>query len=173
MDQLLNILQYTLPSVVVLLTVYLMMKHFLRREEVRQQVEYRLNNQKITTPIRLQSYERMALFLERIRPEALALRTQQAGMTSKQLQRQILSVIRAEYEHNLSQQIYISPESWKLVKRAKEQMIALLNSIAQEVVEDAPAMELSKALVQTVMELDDSPIENALLALKRDMNELF
>ena len=85
---------------------------------------------KVVTPIRLQAYERMALYLERISPNSLILRTFRPGMDIKALQTAMTKSIRDEWEHNLSQQVYLTTESWNRIREAKEEMINLINGSA-------------------------------------------
>src|SRR5664279_4852548 len=123
MTDFLEILKYVLPALIVFMTTWLMMASFAEREKERNKMEIATKNQKLLTPIRLQSYERVVLFLERINPESLIIRISRQGMTCRQLQNEMISSIRAEYEHNLSQQVYISSQSWELVKSARSNLI--------------------------------------------------
>ena len=84
---------------------------------------------KVVTPIQLQAYERLVLFLERMTPNNLVLRCFQAGMTTQLLKDVMIQNIRDEFEHNLSQQLYISEQAWVYIKNAKEDMINTINSI--------------------------------------------
>lgn len=113
---------------------YLLVRRYFDNQQ-RQQLlaataEERRLLQQTAAPIRLQAYERMALFLERISPESLVLRCYQPGMDSKLLQGVMTKNIRDEWEHNLSQQIYLSAEAWMRIREAKEEMLGLVNSSA-------------------------------------------
>ncbi|MBU0764099.1 MAG: hypothetical protein KJ607_04610 [Bacteroidetes bacterium] len=101
MDELFEILKYTIPSIVVLLTAYFLIKTMLDNEQKKLIREIRMKNQRMVTPVRLQSYERITLLLERISPESMIMRIQQPKMTVAQLHAQLLSTIRSEFEHNL------------------------------------------------------------------------
>ncbi|MBR2888122.1 MAG: hypothetical protein IKB95_07830, partial [Bacteroidales bacterium] len=114
-----ELLKYLLPALIVLACTYLTIRQFLIREEQKQRLDLAMGNQKIITPLRLAAFERIILFLERIHPSNLLIRVQDPGMSAKDFQRALLTTIRAEYEHNMSQQIYISDESWEAVKTAK------------------------------------------------------
>ncbi len=114
-----EILKYTLPALIVFLTAVFMMRYYMNKEIRERKTDLVIRNQQTITPLRLQAYERMALFLERITPESLLMRVNQPGLTSQQLQSQLLTIIRAEFEHNLSQQIYITAQAWEVVKNAK------------------------------------------------------
>jgi len=107
--EILEVLKYTLPALIVFLTAYFLIRAFIRNDQDKRKHEIVLQNQKNVTPVRLQAYERVILFLERISLESLIMRTSKQGMTSKQIQTSMLNTIRAEFEHNLSQQVYITP----------------------------------------------------------------
>ncbi len=84
---------------------------------------------KVVTPIQLQAYERLVLFLERMTPNNLVLRCFAPNMTTQLLKDVMIKNIRDEFEHNLSQQLYISSQAWVYIKNAKEDMINTINSI--------------------------------------------
>ena len=173
MDIILNALQYAIPSIIVLLTSYFIVKSFIDKEYQKQRHDLHMNNQKLITPIRLQAYERMMMLLERISPGALIPRVQSAGLTAKQLQTLLVRNVRTEFEHNLSQQIYISNESWELVKIAKENLIKLVNVAAVHLKDNASAMDLSKLILDMYMKGDNLPIPIALDKLKTEFNTNF
>jgi Na+/H+ antiporter NhaC len=105
---LLEILKITIPSLIVFLTAYFVLKAVLKKEHESRKIEVVLQNKKIITPLRLQAYERIVLFLERISPNSIIIRLQTPNMTIGQLHKEMLTTIRTEFEHNLSQQLYLS-----------------------------------------------------------------
>ena len=173
MEIILNSLQYTIPSIIVLLTSYFIVKSFIDKEYQKQRHDLHMNNQKLITPIRLQAYERMLMFLERITPVSLIPRVQSAGLTVKQLQVLLIQNVRTEFEHNLSQQIYISNESWELVKIAKENLIKLVNVAVVHLKDNATALDLSKLILDMYLKADNLPITIALEKLKTEFNTNF
>ena len=168
----LEILKYTLPSLVVFFTAYFLVRSMVNKEIQSRKMEIALQNQQTITPLRLQAYERVTLFLERIAPDSLLMRINKPGMTAKQLQTQLLSSIRAEFEHNLSQQIYMTADAWGVVKNAKNNTIKIINSIAEKVKPGAPSLELSKLILEKVMEMESSPSAAALEYLKREVAQI-
>jgi hypothetical protein len=112
MDQLFEILKFILPAVIVFLTTYYLVKIFIGQENQKKIIDLKLANQTLLTPIRLQAYERVVLFLERINPSSMVMRTNKA-VTASMFQAELLKTIRSEFEHNLSQQIYMSNKSWE------------------------------------------------------------
>lgn len=113
---------------------YLLAKRYFDNQQKQQllaaHAEERRAMLQVAAPIRLQAYERMALFLERISPESLILRCYQPGMDMKMLQNVLTKNIRDEWEHNLSQQVYLSAEVWAHIREAKEEMVNMVNSAA-------------------------------------------
>jgi len=173
MDVFFNSLQYTIPAIVVLITSYLLIKQFFEKEYRQQKHELLLNNQKIITPIRLQAYERMVLLLERISPENLLTRVYVPGMTVKDMKSMAIQNIKSEFDHNLSQQVYISAKSWELIKMAKENLIKLLNLAANKFEDKSPASEYSKMVLQMYFNVEEPPLTVALTNLKEEFAELF
>lgn len=173
MELVLDILKYTIPALLVFLTAYYMLKTVIRNEKNKQLAELKTESYKVILPVRLQAYERMALFLERISADSLIVRTQQKNLTVKQYQLLLISNIRTEFEHNIAQQIYIGAETWNVIKSAKENMIKLVNTCAEDLKPDAPSLLLSKTILETVMSLEDQPVQVALLFLKKEMRQFF
>ncbi|GAB4285948.1 MAG: hypothetical protein Kow0068_11480 [Marinilabiliales bacterium] len=132
-----------------------------------------MKNQSLITPIRLQAYERLVLFLERIQPNSLIMRTQKKEQTARQLQSELLSTIRSEFEHNLSQQVYISTNAWEIVKSAKENTLRIINSASDEIGENDDAMALSKAIITKVVDVGKSPSDLAIEYLKKEVGQYF
>jgi CRISPR/Cas system CMR subunit Cmr4 (Cas7 group RAMP superfamily) len=170
---LLEILKYTIPALIVFLTAYLILNRLITNEYKKQKVEIVLNNQKIITPIRIQAYERMVLFLERISPQSLVLRSQKPNMTNLDLQNALLRNIRSEFEHNMAHQLYVSDKAWEMVKSAKESLVKIINQNAIRVKPDAPAIQLSKLILEKMMEGDNDPAQKALAFLKSEIRTLF
>jgi hypothetical protein len=173
MNEILEILKYTLPALLVFLTTLILIKGFFRNEEQRRSMhESELNREK-TLPLRMQAYERMALFLERISPEALVIRVSKPEMTASQLQSELLSAIRSEYEHNLAQQVYLSLNTWELIKSAKNNVISLINTAADQLKDDATSMTLSQKIFEHLIQLKTPPTTQALESLIKEMERLF
>ncbi|MCF8302546.1 MAG: hypothetical protein K9I94_04650 [Bacteroidales bacterium] len=173
MNELPEILKYILPSLVMLATVYLMMRMFFTREKEKCNEVIQTKVKETTIPIRLQAFERIILMLERISPNNLLIRLTEQGMTSYQLQQKLISTIRDEFNHNLSQQLYVSTESWEQVKQAREEMVKLVNTAATEVNDDADANELARKIFEKQMQLRPHPVDRALELVKREVRQLF
>jgi hypothetical protein len=173
MNDILEILKYTIPAVVVLITAVVIIKQIVKNDQNRRNFEIVTKNQQLVTPVRLQAYERLALLLERVSPESLVMRISKPKMTAKQLQSELLTTVRAEFDHNVSQQIYITPQTWEIIKNARTQIIQLINNAAIRIKPDAPAIELSKLILEELMKQEKAPTRLALDALKKEVKLLY
>ncbi len=169
MELLKEILLITIPSLIVFLTAYLLIKKSIENDRERRRQEIILQNSRTITPVRLQAYERLTLFLERMSVESLIMRTNKQGMDAKTLHSTLLSTIRSEYDHNLAQQIYVSPQAWEVIKSARSNTIKLINTVAEKIPPTATGSELSKNLLEAVMEMDQEPANVALVFLKKEI----
>jgi len=170
---LLELLKYTIPALIVLLTAYLVLTKLIDNEDKRRKVEIILNNQKMLLPIRLQAYERMILMLERLSPQSLILRTQKPDMTNQDLQTALLRSIRSEFEHNMAHQLYISDTAWEMIKSSKENLLRLINQNAISLKPDGPAIQLSKYVLEKILDSEKDPMQKAILYLKTEIRTLF
>ncbi len=173
MDEFLDILKYILPAGVVFATAYYLIKVMLDNESRKRLMEIKLKNQTTVTPVRLQAYERIVLFLERISPNNLIFRVFDPEFSSAQFQAILTQAIRDEYEHNLSQQLYISSPAWEIVKNAKEEMIKMINVAAVELSSEANATELSGKIFAMSSEINQLPVNKAIEVLKNEVRQLF
>jgi hypothetical protein len=172
MDRIFDLAMIILPSGIVFITTYYLVKNFLDHESRKKTLDIKLANQTVITPIRLQAYERVILFLERINPNGLIMRSNRVG-TAAQYQGELLKTIRAEFEHNLSQQIYMSSKAWDAVIKAKEETIKLINVASSHVNSDAGAMELAQAVIAISSQLTEMPSKAAVEFIKKEIGKEF
>lgn len=184
MHETLEIAKYIIPSIVVFITAYFMLKlHLNAQEEINRRevknkidelrIQIKQEDKKYLTPIRLQAYERMVLFLERISPQSLIFRVQNPTQKVFQLQSALLKAIRDEYEHNLAQQLYISKESWAMLRAAKEDIVKLIHTASSDLKPDALGIELSKNIFELSLGSEKLNTECAIEMLKKDIQNLF
>ena len=171
-----DLLKIILPALIVAGAIYFLFQQFLEREQQRRVVEMRLEASKTTLPLRLQALERVTLLLERIAPNNLLVRVSSAGLSAADYHRMLLLEIRAEVEHNLSQQLYMQPDTWAAVKQAQETVVNLISTQFRGLPnpQEARGPELARRILETLMtdELPD-PTASAILAVKREAVAMF
>lgn len=176
-EQWFQVLLALLPSVVVFLTAFYLLRQFLGSRNGAQNnqlmAEMKQQDRKHTLPLRLQAYERLSLFLERIGPGTLVFRVHKNSMSARMLHAELLATIREEFEHNVTQQIYVSDRAWQQVKMAKEETLRIIN-IAYEHTGDNPnGTALSQRIFETASRLSHLPTQEAMVSLKEEVRKLF
>jgi hypothetical protein len=172
MENLSDILKITIPALIVFFTAWVLLRNMIKNDLDKRRQELILHNSRTVTPIKLQAYERIVLFLERISLESLLVRVSSPEMTASQLHSLLLSTIRSEFEHNLSQQIYMSQQAWEVVRNARSNMIKIINSEAEKMPEGSSSMALSKQLLERVMELEKEPTRVAIEYVKNEISRM-
>lgn len=170
----LEILKYTLPALVVFLTAYFLLTKYMQREATTKMLELKMKRDKEIVMLRLQAYERLSLFLERINFAQVIQRVRTPDMLSNELQYAMVKNIREEFEHNLSQQVYVSSDAWRLIVQAKEEMMKTVNLIGSNMPSESSAGQLINALFTGIQNSNAAlPTETALEFLKAECRELF
>lgn len=168
-----EILKYTVPAFIVLGSSYLIVKKFLVTETQRKHLAVFQDAQDITLRLRLQAYERLVLFIERINPRLLIPRLYDSSMTVRDLQLAIIITIRTEFEHNLAQQIYVSKNVWDTVRSVKEQELNMVNNIASTLNPEASAKELHGKILDYILTVDgELPTDVALHIINEEVRRV-
>ena len=165
-------LKYCIPALCVLFATWLIMRQFYKAEADKRLWELKRLTQKEISPLRLRAYERLALLLERTTPEHMLLELNLGEMTTLQVQQHLVRTIRMEYEHNMSQQVYVGEEVWAMIQNAKEQTLAFVNMVAQQLPAESTALDYAKTLITAYATNGDTPNELALQALKKEAQTL-
>jgi hypothetical protein len=173
MEAFVELIKILIPASVVLYAAYLLVRSFINKEIDLKRLEVRGRSIEITLPLRLQAYERIALFLERISPDNLLLRLNLPGTPAKEFQQLLLNEIRNEYNHNVSQQIFMSEVAWDLVRNAKEDLIMTINEAVMELDGQAVSIDLSKRIMEKTLNKSIDPIAHALSELKKEIQQTF
>lgn len=113
--------------------------------------------------LQLQAYERMVLFLERMKADRLLQRMSPFPATGLEMRQVLVQVIQGEFDHNLSQQIYLSSAAWEAICTAKEQVISMINGLAQQLDAGESAVSFNRQLVNLMLNEKDNPVDLALL----------
>ncbi len=168
-----DLLKITLPAALVLYLAYLLVRSFLQKQLDEIAFSVRQKNQEIVVPIRLQAYERIVLLLERITPSNLLSRLGNSDYTAEEFQQILVHEIRNEFNHNLSQQVYMSDSAWTYVSTAVEQTISLINSSANALGSDAKGIELARVVLENgAGEEMDTP-KQAIKFIKEEIQTIF
>jgi hypothetical protein len=173
MEALADILKITIPSLIVFFTAWILLRTMIKNDQDKRRQELILQNSRTVTPIKLQAYERIILFLERISLESLLIRVSTPEISATQLHSAMLNAIRSEFEHNLSQQIYMSQQAWEVVRNARSNMIKMINSEAEKIPRDSTGMTLSKKLLEKIMEMEQEPTRAAIDFVKAEIGRMF
>lgn len=173
MNTLLEILKFTIPSAIMLAAVYIIMNHFLKQEKSRMDHEMSGLKGKEVLALRLQAYERIILVLERMSPNQLLIRLNLSGLNVMQMQALMIQNIRDEFDHNLSQQLYVSSKAWELVRNAKEETIRIINTAGSQLNPDADPNELTGKILELYWSQKEDPMTRALEFIKQEARSLF
>lgn len=130
--KLLEIATYTLPAIITGGVAFGLLHKFFKNEENKRKFELLRENQRLGLPIRLQAYERIVLFLERINPINLMMRVEPSTLDPQSYATLLVHTIQTEYEHNIAQQIYFTQESWEIILKAKNSIITQIRRFSIE-----------------------------------------
>jgi len=165
----LDIIKTTVPALIVFATVYYLFKTYIQQQYHLESLKIQKINAKNTLPLKLQAYERLVLLCERISIETLIYRLNTPGMEAIELRNALMIAIQQEYEHNLTQQIYVSENLWQIIKLAKEQMQNIIGSVST----GSSTSEFVANLYKTFSELKTNPVDFAKTALKKETELIF
>ena len=172
MESIIEIIKWLLPALLVFIAVWTVFENSRKSELKRHAFELRVKNKRATLPTQLQAHERMILFLERINPEALIMRLQRPNLTVQDLHAQLLKTVRQEWDHNVSQQLYLSDEAWQQIKIARENTVKLINTEAGKLKPTEPSIKLSQLIIEESTG-SQMPTLMAIKTLKNDIRQLF
>lgn len=168
-----EILKYTLPALLVLLTAWLLLWKLLQEDREKRAFELKRQSQKEITPLRLRGYERLALLLERTTPEALLRDLDVQELNAQQISSLLMQKLRLEFDHNLSQQIYVSDQAWDAILNAREQMVLFLSTTARQFPAETNGLEVAKLMLTAYAQNGETPHQKALKVLKDEVRTLF
>ncbi len=169
--QIISYVAYLLPAIVVAIIAYFFFKGHTANEEGRRRYLVQKEAQKQVLPLRLQAYERITLFLERIDPNRLLVRVKPFSDSKEDYENLLIKNIEQEYDHNLTQQIYVTPECWNLINAAKNATIHIIRQGAM-MEKEGNVDKMRTGLLQNNMD-EVSPSQKALAYLKKEVSELF
>lgn len=149
-----------------------LLKAWLENEAKKTEETAKTENRRTLLPLKLQACERLTLMLERINLTAVMMRLSDQNFTTAQLQLEMIRTIRDEFEHNITQQLFISQETWNLIKAAREEALALIKQAAAEVGPEEHSTQLMVKIIEAVNKVRVSSNEQAINALRVEINAL-
>jgi hypothetical protein len=134
-----------------------------QRKEAAQITKENQNKNQVdisTKQLQLQAYERLTLLADRIAIPNLVNRVNQPGLSARDMQLLLTQSVRQEFEHNITQQIYVSAEAWDAVRNLKEQNLLIINQVASYLPPEATGLDLNKALLEVLVQNPKSSLHN-------------
>ena len=169
-SKILEILAYTLPSIITGGVAYFLFNSYFNDQQNTRRWLLQKENQKDALPLRLQAFERLALFLERINPTNLLIRIKPISDNKYDYENFVIAQIEQEFEHNLAQQIYISDACWTIIITAKNSTIQMLRATnMSEKITDAD--KLRETILNDLMD-KQAPSIAALAYLKNEVKQI-
>jgi hypothetical protein len=172
-NYLLDILKYSVAGIGIVYIAFYLFKPYLDKSTGIQLLEFKKSVNSQTLPLRLQAYERLVLFTERINPANLLIRLNGNGYSAAELHSLIIAEIRNEYQHNVTQQIYVSTRAWDVIKRIKTDTLSLINNAVMGLPEDATGLDLGKTILTHLSKLENDPYDMATVMIRTDLEDLF
>jgi hypothetical protein len=172
-ESFIDLIKYFIPLIAFLGLTYLFLEHWKKQEMARFKMQMNREYKSLILPTRVQAYERMVLFLERISPNNLVTRLNDSSFTANEFKYVLTKEISDEFEHNLSQQLYISSNTWRMITLAKDQTIQLILQTSSSLSADAKSKDLAIAILnQTISDKKNMPTSEAIELLKTDFFDL-
>lgn len=170
-ERIVDLFMFAIPSLITGILAYYFFKEHTKNEDGRRRYLLKKDMEVTALPIRLQAYERMALYLERISPSKLLVRVKPKSSNKEDYESLLISSIEQELEHNLSQQIYISDKCWNIISAAKNATIQLIRKAS--LLKKTDTAEKLREVILTEMMERRAPSDAALSFIKDEVSELY
>lgn len=184
-ELLLNLAFYVVPAISFFGAAYYFTNKWFDIQKDKLKIESNKIQQQVTTPIapvkesanrhflpmQVDAYQRLVLFLERIAPNNMVMRLNNPGLPAAVFQAKLLETVREEFEHNLAQQIFVSPDAWNLTKNSKEEVSKIINMASTNLPPTAMATDLARAIFEITAQLEIQPTDRAIGILKDELNK--
>ena len=170
-DKIFEVLLYAVPAIITGVIAYFFFREHTKNEDGRRRFLLHKDMQVNSMPLRLQAYERMALFLERITPSKILIRVAPISSNKEDYESLLIQSIEQEFEHNLSQQIYLSDECWNIITAAKNATIQLIRKAS--LLEKTDTANKLREVVLTEMMEKRAPSDAALSFIKKEVSEMW
>ncbi len=168
LETILEIVKITVPALVIFFTIQTLLKQYLESEYKTKMLDFKQNQNNTTIPLRLQAYERLSLFCERISIPNLVLRLRTEEMTASGLRLAMMIAIQKEFEHNITQQVYVSDQLWQILKIARDDALNIINMVYSSVEPEGNAKEYAGAMFKYLESREIISTDKALFAIKKE-----
>lgn len=139
---------------------YLFWKQRREVKQAMQKQEKEKTTATATQPLQLQAYERLMLLVDRIALPNLISRVNQPGLSARDMQGVLTQQIRQEFEYNVTQQIYVTPEAWDAVRNLKDQNLLIINQVASFLPAEASGQDLNRSILEMLMQSPKASLHN-------------
>lgn len=170
-ERIIDLFMFALPTLFTGMIAYYFFKEHTKNEDGRRRFLLHKDMQVNAMPLRLQAYERMALFLERITPSKLLVRMSPSSSNKEDYENLLIAAIEQEFDHNLSQQIYLSDDCWNIITAAKNATIQLIRK-ASLLEKTNTANKLREVILTEMME-KRAPSDAALSFIKQEVSDMW
>lgn len=167
-----ELLKYILPALIVLATTWLVLYKMFKEQRDQRDFEMKKNTRKEITSLRLRGYERLALLLERTTPEHMLRDLDIANLNVRELQILLLQTIRTEFDHNLSQQVYVTDTTWDAIMIVQQELIRFVNTCAANFPADCNALEYAQHMITVYTMNGETPTQAAQKYLRAEARQL-
>lgn len=168
LEVILEIIKITIPALIVFFTVYTLLKQYLASQYKERMLEFKQNQHNTTIPLRMQAYERLSLFCERISIPNLILRLRTDDMNAMELRMALMLGVQQEFEHNITQQVYVSDQLWQIVKIARDDTINIVNLVYNSIDPKADGKDYAGMMFNYLQSREMISTDKALVAIKKE-----
>jgi len=168
-----DILKLAVAGIGVVWFAYYLIKPYLQQSERKTLIELKKIYSTQTLPLRLQAYERVILLIERINPTNMLVRLNAPSYTAEELQSIVINEVRNEFQHNITQQIYVSAQAWAVLRKIKDDTINLVTNCTRALPAEATGMDLSRMVLTQLSQLEENPYDIAASMIKKELEPLF
>ncbi len=168
-----DILKIVLPALIVFATAYYLLKQLMDNQWRMQSLKQQQERREVTLPLRLQAYERLSLFCERVALPNLLLRMKTQGLTASQYKVALLMAIQQEFEHNVTQQVYVSDQLWKIIQLSRDDLSRFIDLVSEKVERTDSAAIFAEQLMAYTTQRDNDPLQSAQTAIRKEAGSLF
>lgn len=168
-----QVLNFLIPSLIVFGVTYYLIDKLLSEQRKIRLLELKKTHVKEITPIKLQAYERLTMYLDRISPENLVVRFSKSGQSAAQLRNELIQSVSTEYNHNISQQIYVSDDAWTMIKAVRDQILNVIEDCYRDCTDQDSGPDLGKKILTKLISENYNGTQRAIELLKKEIEIVF